>query len=283
MRNVLQSLCSEPGRILLPGGVRRNSSVVLVLSPPADAPVSETAAAGAPVSDGPTANAPVSETAAADAPVSVEPTAAATAAESPAAISAQLPELPADQDNFGMEGWRVWLQKRAEHISQGGDVCLPGGRIEAGESGAGAALREWEEEMGVPKATLDLLGCFGTHVHFSGQTVQVWLAIGPAMLEADLRPNDEVARVLSPTLGQLVSARWTKKQMSLEIVPLPKTAGPPSQAFGSANARWIAREFPVFYVDGLGEMLWGMTASILGEFLRKLYEKKAISRLPEGL
>lgn len=40
----------------------------------------------------------------------------------------------------------VILEVRAAGISQAGDPCFPGGRIEAGETALSAAIREMEEK-----------------------------------------------------------------------------------------------------------------------------------------
>ena len=44
----------------------------------------------------------------------------------------------------------VLLEVRAKELRQGGEVCFPGGAMEAGETAAECALRETEEELGIP-------------------------------------------------------------------------------------------------------------------------------------
>ena len=50
------------------------------------------------------------------------------------------------------------FEVRAAGLKQGGEVCFPGGRMEAGESAAECALRETEEELGIPAAQVRLFG-----------------------------------------------------------------------------------------------------------------------------
>lgn len=49
----------------------------------------------------------------------------------------------------------IILTKRAAHISQGGEVSFPGGKIEANESPLDAIYREIEEELGLNKSQLN--------------------------------------------------------------------------------------------------------------------------------
>lgn len=45
---------------------------------------------------------------------------------------------------------------------QPGEVCFPGGRIEAGESPAGCAVRECFEEVGIPQSEILVTGSLGS-------------------------------------------------------------------------------------------------------------------------
>lgn len=62
------------------------------------------------------------------------------------------------------DGWRVILTKRASHLKHHpGQVSFPGGKVEAGETGMIAALREAEEEIGLPRASVDMIGSLDVH------------------------------------------------------------------------------------------------------------------------
>ena len=50
---------------------------------------------------------------------------------------------------WGDDGIHLLIEVRAAGISQAGDPCFPGGRIEPGETPAQAAARELEEELGI--------------------------------------------------------------------------------------------------------------------------------------
>lgn len=58
------------------------------------------------------------------------------------------------------DGHTVLLTQRTAHLrDHGGQIAFPGGRVEAGDtSPLDTALRETEEEIGLPRAQVDILG-----------------------------------------------------------------------------------------------------------------------------
>ncbi|MEZ5499744.1 MAG: CoA pyrophosphatase [Steroidobacteraceae bacterium] len=72
-----------------------------------------------------------------------------------------------------MQGLTLLLTERAGHLRRhAGQVSFPGGRIEAGDAdAAGAALREAEEEIGLARSHVDVLGVLPDHLIFSGYRV----------------------------------------------------------------------------------------------------------------
>lgn len=77
--------------------------------------------------------------------------AAAPAGRTPAAVLLGLVDRP--------EGPQIILTQRSAHLrDHGGQISLPGGRLEAGESPVEAALREADEEIGLAPGRVELLG-----------------------------------------------------------------------------------------------------------------------------
>lgn len=129
-----------------------------------------------------------------------------------------------------------------------GQVALPGGAIEAGESAEDAALREAEEEIGLertgprPEARLTAL-----HIPASGYVLQ------PVVATLDrlpvVRPDPrEVDRVLEAPLKGLASG----------------------ERLGVETRERAGRIVEVPYFDVEGEKLWGATAMIVAELLALL-------------
>ena len=118
-----------------------------------------------------------------------------------------------------------------------GQVALPGGEVEEGETLEAAALREAQEEVGVPPADARILGSL-TPLHLSVSGFEVHPIVAVADRRPDLRGSDgEVARLLEIPLAELVDARCVRVE---DRVP--------------------------FFALG-GERVWGATAMILAEFL----------------
>ncbi len=126
-----------------------------------------------------------------------------------------------------------------------GQVSLPGGAVEAGESIEEAALREANEETGVDPASVRLLGRLTPlHIPVSGYVLH------PVVGVSDVRPAyrpaaREVERLAEPALDDLLD--------------------PASVRHESMVWDGVAREVPYFSLDGL--VVWGATAMVLAEFI----------------
>jgi 8-oxo-dGTP pyrophosphatase MutT (NUDIX family) len=135
-----------------------------------------------------------------------------------------------------------------------GQVSLPGGRVDAGESIEEAALREADEEVGLPPGAVELLGRLTPlHVPVSGHLLHpvVGLAIErPAFRVAEA----EVERLIEAPLAHLRR---------------------PDQVGWEQREREPSVLIDVPYFDVEGARVWGATAMILAEFLAVMTEVEA--------
>jgi 8-oxo-dGTP pyrophosphatase MutT (NUDIX family) len=129
-----------------------------------------------------------------------------------------------------------------------GQVSLPGGRVDEGESIGAAAVREAEEEIGVPRGSVQLLGRLTPlHIPVSNFLLHPVVGVVPARPVFN-RAEWEVARIIEPTLRQLRDPGTVKREIQT------RTSGGQS----------IDIDVPFFDIDS--EKVWGATAMVLAEF-----------------
>jgi 8-oxo-dGTP pyrophosphatase MutT (NUDIX family) len=129
-----------------------------------------------------------------------------------------------------------------------GQVSLPGGKVDDGETIETAAVREAEEEIGVDPATVEVLGRLTPlHIPVSGfllHPVVGCTSVRPAFQRAEW----EVARIIEAPVQLLSDPRVVKREMRTRIV----------------NGQSIDIDVPYYDIDG--EKVWGATAMVLSEF-----------------
>jgi 8-oxo-dGTP pyrophosphatase MutT (NUDIX family) len=126
-----------------------------------------------------------------------------------------------------------------------GQISLPGGASDDGETLSQTALREAQEEVGVDANAVRILGeLTPVHVVVSGFTLH------PVIGVTDKRPDfvaapGEVDQILEVSLDDLRDASRIGKHTRIR--------------------EGVAVEWP--YFDLMGHQVWGATAMILGEFI----------------
>jgi 8-oxo-dGTP pyrophosphatase MutT (NUDIX family) len=138
--------------------------------------------------------------------------------------------------------WHIPLTQRTDHLRHGGQISLPGGIVEQGESSVDAALRELAEELG-PQKHCEMIGQLqDCYVYASDFLVTPWLAA--TTHEVNWIPQaDEVERVLELPVDTLLDPQAVGG-MSIERGPLTFQA--PCYCYGQ-------------------DCIWGATAIILAE------------------
>jgi 8-oxo-dGTP pyrophosphatase MutT (NUDIX family) len=101
--------------------------------------------------------------------------------------------------------WHVPLTRRQAHLTQhAGQISLPGGAAEPGETLAGAALREASEELGIDSRQIRLLGTLSpVYVFNSNFHITPW--VGATAERPEFQPcQAEVAELIELPLQVLL-------------------------------------------------------------------------------
>lgn len=102
----------------------------------------------------------------------------------------------------GAEGIHLLAEVRAAGISQAGDPCFPGGRIEPGETPEQAAAREMAEELDIHVDPERFLGRLPTVRTYLGSKTDVFVCTITAEEAAKARLNEsEVSELLCVPLS----------------------------------------------------------------------------------
>ena len=106
------------------------------------------------------------------------------------------------------EGLSLLLTQRSAGLRHhAGQVAFPGGRVEAGDRDAVAtALREAEEEIGLPPERVEVLGCLNDHVILTGFRVTPVVAFVRSEGDYALDPS-EVHSVFEMPLAKALDFR----------------------------------------------------------------------------
>ena len=160
------------------------------------------------------------------------------------------------------DGLHLLFEVRARNLSQGGEVCFPGGRMEAGETPAQCALRETEEELSIPAAEVSLLGTPDFICNQMGFLLRPVLGLVSPAGFAALRPSPaEVAEAFTAPLSFFTETapepwRYELVPQVPEDFPYESVGIPRDYAW---NHGWV--DVPVWYWQG--HAVWGMTARIV--------------------
>jgi 8-oxo-dGTP pyrophosphatase MutT (NUDIX family) len=129
-----------------------------------------------------------------------------------------------------------------------GQVSLPGGRVDEGETFEQAAVRETQEEIGVDPASVDVLGRLTPlHIPVSGYVLHPIVGVTP-MRPAFQRAEWEVARIIEVPVSVLADPAIVKHEVRTRI----------------DKGHSIDVHVPYYDIDG--EKVWGATAMVLAEF-----------------
>ena len=167
------------------------------------------------------------------------------------------------------EGWALLFEKRAVALSQGGETCFPGGRMEAGETPEDCALRETREELSIPPEEIQLLGQGDFLCNQRGFLLHPVVGTVTPRGMAALRPSPaEVAEVFTVPVEFF---RSTPPDIyTYDLLPsIP--ADFPYEAVGiSREYPWNRGQVEVPVWVYRGRVIWGMTGRLVADLVSHL-------------
>lgn len=157
-------------------------------------------------------------------------------------------------------------------LTQPGEVCLPGGRIERGEDFSQAAVRECSEELLIPESKIELLG--ESDYLITPFNFIIYAFVGKIKLKsaAEINPNSyEVEEVFTVPLDYFLNQTAEKYNAVLKgefeeefpyyLLPGGEEYQPPGS------------DYPIYFYRYQKRIIWGITAEITKAFVDILKNK----------
>lgn len=147
------------------------------------------------------------------------------------------------------EPYALFTRRTEDLPSHAGQICFPGGRYHPDDKSLiRTALREMEEEIGLPSDRVEIAGFLDSYETLnSGFAILPVVGYVPADFQLVINPR-EVAEVFEAPLSYILD--------------------PQNQALKSVEREGIKREF--FAIDYAGHTIWGATAAMIVNLSERL-------------
>jgi 8-oxo-dGTP pyrophosphatase MutT (NUDIX family) len=178
--------------------------------------------------------------------------------------------------------YHLIFQKRAQRIRQGGEICFPGGHFDPAidPDYEHTALRETEEELGISREKLDIIGKLDTLVAPMGAIINPYVGLANLQSLTEITPDEnEVDYIFSVPVAYFQKNKPDEYHVSYknypsftdekgkEIITFPaRELGLPERY----TKPWGDRSYKVYAYKAKGEIIWGSTARIIYDFIRRV-------------
>ncbi|MBU5484872.1 CoA pyrophosphatase [Clostridium sp. MSJ-11] len=164
-------------------------------------------------------------------------------------------------DNENLE---VLFQVRAFNLQhQPGDISLPGGRIENGETEEEAAIRESIEELNIKREDFKIIGEMDSLVTHYNRIIYPFVAL---LNKNQIDPSeDEVDHVFKVPLKYFLENE--PEVYEIKIMPQVPENFPYHLIVGGKDYKFSKSNIEQYFYQYNGYVIWGMTAQIIKSFV----------------
>ena len=152
---------------------------------------------------------------------------------------------------------------RSENLKkQPNEICFPGGKIEEGEDGLTAAIRETTEELCLAAEKIDIIGVSNTLVTPFNSIIYTNIGI-----LRDYRGtfNNEVREIFTVPLTFLMTHKPLCHYINVNMQP--KEDFPFHLIQNGKDYSWGKGKYPVYFYIYENKIIWGITARIIYDFI----------------
>lgn len=150
--------------------------------------------------------------------------------------------IPLVRDDDG--GWSLVFSRRSDQLpAHAGQIAFPGGAVEPGETLEETAMREAQEEVGIPPATVELIGRLDDLITNSGFLVAPFAAVLHERVEYVIQQS-EVTEVFE--------------------VPIEALLEPHNPEVRYVTYR--GRRYPAYFYHYGDYEIWGLTGRMVKSF-----------------
>ena len=152
------------------------------------------------------------------------------------------------------------FEKRSNQLRrQPGEVCFPGGKLEAGESPKECAVRETVEELNVLPQQIEVMG--PGDIYLSPFNLMIHTFMGVIKDYQDTFSKDEVDAIIKVPLDFLLGQE--PERFVSKLISEPPDDFPYEWIPGGVKYPWAKGTYDVLFYKYEDWIIWGMTAQIV--------------------